>query len=106
MTDHFLRDLFSVLTHDVWEFPNLVVSNLVVFNFYAEAGGVQVFMRKRSFALFCNFCVLLPLFCGLAFSLVYAHLRSFARICVFLRQRLGTADGCPKDHSILKILRQ
>ena len=45
----------------LWEFPSLVVSNLVVCHAYAEA-----------------------LFCALALALVCAHLRSFARNCVFL----------------------
>ena len=44
------------------EFPNLVVSNLVVCNFYVET-----------------------LFCALAFALFFFYLRSLARIYVFLR---------------------
>ena len=51
-------------TKEYCEFPNLVVSNLVVCNFYAEA---LFCAHLRSFALIC------------------AHLRSFARICVFVR---------------------
>ena len=42
--------------HKYWEFPNLVVSNLVVCDFYA---------LLRPFALFC----------GLAFALFCVHLR-------------------------------
>ena len=49
------------------EFPNLVVSNLVVCNFML--------------AILCSFA----LFCGLVFALFCAHVRSFARICLFLR---------------------
>ena len=56
-----------------WEFPNLVVLNLVVF----------FFTQKRSFAplrSFAPFCALLRF----AFALFCTDLRSFARICVFL----------------------
>ena len=45
-----------------WEFPNLVASNLVACNFYAES-------------LFCS------LSCGLAFALFCTHLRPFACFC-------------------------
>ena len=65
-----------------WEFPNLVVSNLVVCNFYAEA-------------LFCALLRPFALFCGLALALFCPHLRSFACFCVrprLERPRLGTAD--------------
>ena len=55
-----------------WEFPNLVVSNLVVCNFYVEA---LFLAHLHPFALFC----------GLAFALFCVHLRSFALICVLLR---------------------
>ena len=53
------------------EFPNLVVSNLVVCNLYVEA-------------LFCTLLCSFALICGLAFAVFRAHLRSFALICVFL----------------------
>ena len=49
-----------------WEFPDLVVLNLVVCNFYAEA----------------LFCALLRIFLQ---TCVCSLLRSFACICVFLR---------------------
>ena len=55
-----------LVTPQYWEFPNLVISNLVV----------------------CNFCALLRPFglsCALAFALFCGHLRSFALICAFLR---------------------
>ena len=57
-----------------WHFPNLVVFNLVVCNFYAEALFCAL---SRSFALFCE------------------HLRSFACFCERPRSerlRLRTAD--------------
>ena len=63
-----------------WEFPKLVVLNLTVCNFYAEA-----LFCARSFALFC----------GLAFALICALLRSFARFCVrppLEGLRLGISD--------------
>ena len=47
-----------------WEFPNLVVLNLVVRNFYAEA-------------LFCAFCVFSSFLRPFANSLFCAHLRAF-----------------------------
>ena len=55
---------------DIWEFPNLVVSNLVVCTFYAET-------------LFC--ALLHPFASSFADFCVCAHLRSVACICVFLR---------------------
>ena len=51
----------DALVHTFWEFPNLVVSNLVVHNFCVEAP-----------------------FCALLRSFVDSLLRSFALICVFL----------------------
>ena len=54
------------------EFPNLVVSNLVVCNFYVEA-------------LFCALLRSFAFFCGLAVALFGSHLRSFAFFCMFLR---------------------
>ena len=62
-----------------WEFPNLVVLNLVVCNFYADALFCALW---RSFAPFCALCAHLRSF---AFALFCAHLRSFARLCVFLQ---------------------
>ena len=62
-----------------WEFPNLVVSNLAVCNFHAEA-------------LFCTLLRPFALFCGLA---SHAPLRSFACFCVrprLERLRLGISD--------------
>ena len=60
--------------YDLWEFPNLVVSNLVVCNFL------------RSFALF---CALFVPFCAPLRTCVCALLRAFAlfcaHFCVFLR---------------------
>ena len=54
------------------EFPNLVVSNLVVSNFYAEA-------------LFCALLRSVAPFCALLRSFADSHLLSFALISVFLR---------------------
>ena len=59
----------------IWEFPNLVVLNLVVCNLYAEALSCTLLRR------FAPFCALLPslaLFCGLAFALFCALLRPTA----------------------------
>ena len=85
-----------------WEFPNLVVLNLIVSKFFGAASLLRldqalstrpnfvIFTQKHSFALFCAlafalFCALaFALFCGLAFALFCDHLRSFALICVFL----------------------
>ena len=62
----------ETLVDRFWEFPNLVVLNLVVCNFSAEAPFCA---HLRAFALFCR----------LAFALFCAPLRSFALICMFLR---------------------
>ena len=71
-----------------WEFPNLVVSNLVASNVYAEM------------FFCCCFCTFLLSFADL-------RLRSFAFICVFLRPTAskttafgskGTADFLQNDH--------
>ena len=51
--------------HFSWQFPNLVVLNLVVCSFYAEALSCTL---RRPFAPFC----------ALAFALFCVHLRSFA----------------------------
>ena len=51
----------------VWEFPNLVVSNL----------AFTIFTQKRSFALFCSLLRSFADFRGLAFALFCAHLRVF-----------------------------
>ena len=69
-----------------------------------------IFMRKRSFVLFCAllhpfalFCALLrsfALFSGIAFALFRAHLRGLTCFCVrprLERPRLGTAD---KKHAL------
>ena len=53
---------------DFWEFPDLVVSNLVVSNYYADA-------------LFCPLFRPFALFGGLAFAVICGHLRSFACFC-------------------------
>ena len=73
-------------TRMTWEFPNLVVLNLVVCNFYAEA-------------LFCTLLRPLALFCVhlrlRSFALICALLRAFACFCVRPRlewPRLGTAE--------------
>ena len=65
----------SRFTAESWEFPNLVVSNLIVCNSYAEALFCALL---RSFALFCSL------------------LRSFALFCArprLERPRLGTAEN-------------
>ena len=71
----FLCSVTSVLLEDDKRlyYPNLVVSNPVVFNFYAEA-------------LFCALLRPFELFCALAFPLFCAHLRTFA--CFYVRPRL------------------
>ena len=71
---------------NVREFPNLVVSNLVVCNFYVEAHFCALL---RPFALL---CALLRL---RSFAFACAHLRSLACFCVrprLGRRRLGTAE--------------
>ena len=76
-----------------WEFPSLVVSNLVVCNFYAET------LCLRSFAPFCPLlrtCIC-RMICTLlrSFALFCALLRAFACFCVRLRlerPHLGTSD--------------
>ena len=80
-------DIFGIFagrcaSDNSWEFPNLVVSNLVVCNFYAEA----------------LFCALLRSFADLrlrSFALICALLRTFACFCERLRlerPRLGTPE--------------
>ena len=58
----------------IWEFPNLVVSNLVVCNFDAEALFCSLLHPL------CSFCALLRSFapfCGFDLVLLCGHFRSF-----------------------------
>ena len=73
-----------VLSRDrwTWESPNLVVSNLVVWNFYTEALFCALLRPFALFALFCAFLCSFTLFYGLAFAL---FLRTFALFCALLR---------------------
>ena len=72
-------------------FPNLVVSNLVVCSFYAEA------LLRRPFALFWQIAPFCALLCSCVYTLsalICALLRAFACFCVrprLKRPRLGTA---------------
>ena len=60
------------MVHIIWEFPNLVVLNLVSSNFYVEALSLSLFCALlRSFAPFC----------ALLRSFVDLRLLSFALIC-------------------------
>ena len=83
-------ELMGTHMKDFREFTNLVVSNLVVCNFY-------------SFALFCTllrpFALLCALLRSFAFPLFCTHLRSFACTFVFLRLTVfrTTAFGNCRD---------
>ena len=74
----------------------MVVSNLIVRNFYAEALFCALL---RAFAPFCALSKF-ALFCGLAFAHFCAHLALFCVFfCVFCvqrleRPRLGTSESC------------
>ena len=73
---------------ETWEFPNLVVSNLVVCKFFVEA---LLCAPLRSLAPFC--ALLRTCVCALLRSYVDLRLRSFVLICVFLHPTaLGTAE--------------
>ena len=88
---------FSIRVVKIWESPNVVVSNLVVCNFYTEA-------------LFCAPLRPFVLFCGLPFALICALLRAVACFCVrprLERPRLGTAEkwkGRNLGHSDFEVL--
>ena len=91
-----------------WNFPNLVVSNLVVCNFCAEA------FFSCPFAFFCciSFCSF-ALFCALAFALFCALLRPVALFCTHFasfcvrprleRPRLGTPERGPFSYQGVSI---
>ena len=90
------RKLAWGLVLQIWEFPNMVVSNLALlhsFALFCTLFGSFVDLRLCSFAdlRFCSFADL----CLRSFALICALLRSFACFCVRLRlerPRLGFSE--------------
>ena len=96
MSDHRIDPKLASKRSFSWEFPNLVVSNLVVCIFYVEA-------------LFAPFCALLRSFADSrlrTFAVICALLRAFVCFCIRLRlerPRLGTPDFQNAQPSVLKL---